>query len=144
MHRTLCAAVLTLVSAAGCAGDGGRRDDGATADSVRTVALEVYQAQYCGTCHALAAAGTAGTFGPGHDSMRVVAGRRLADPAYTGRATTAASYILESLTDPGVYRVPGFERTRFLMPAYAHLDPSQLDALVQLLMEQPTSERRRP
>jgi hypothetical protein len=38
---------------------------------------------------------------------------------------------------PGVYRVAGFERTRFPMPAYSHLGADQLDALVHLLMQQP-------
>lgn len=104
------------------------------------VGLAVYREQYCGTCHAFAFAGTAGMFGPSHDRMRAVAEERLRDPAYAGAATTVEAYLRESLTDPGIYRVPGYERTRFLMPAYTQLSDAQLDALVRLLLDAPSTE----
>lgn len=102
--------------------------------------IRVYRANYCGTCHRSTLAGTAGIFGPGHDSMAVYAARRLDDPGYTGRATTPAEYVRESIVDPVAWRVPGYERTRFLMPAYTQLTHSEVDALVRMLLWQPSAE----
>jgi mono/diheme cytochrome c family protein len=107
--------------------------------SDRTVeeGIRIYRAQYCGTCHALAAANTRGAFGPAHDQMGTVAAQRIRDPGYTGEATTAAGYILESLVDPRIYLVEEYRMTAHHMPAYTHLSEDQLDALVQLLLHQP-------
>ncbi len=102
--------------------------------------IGVYRTNYCGTCHRNTLAGTAGIFGPSHDSLRVNAARRLHDPAYTGHATTPEAYVRESIRDPGAYRVPGFEHTRFLMPAYTQLTDSEVDALVRMLLWQPTAQ----
>jgi len=107
-------------------------------------ALRLYREQFCGTCHAFTPAGSAGIFGPPHDSMRVVAERRIREPDYRGTATTAQAYLRESLTDPAAYRVPGYERTRFLMPAYTQLDDAQLDALVSLLLDLPPADGGTP
>lgn len=105
-------------------------------DPELALGLEVYRSQYCGTCHALERAGTAGIFGPTHDGFPALAADRIDDPGYPGSATTPEEYALESIVDPAVYRTPGFERTRFAMPSYAHLDPAQLDALVHLLLHE--------
>ena len=102
--------------------------------------IRVYRANYCGTCHRNTLAGTAGIFGPSHDSLRTHAARWIRDPAYTGQAKTPEAYVRESIRDPGVWRVPGFERTRFLMPAYTQLTDSDVDALVRMLLWRPSAE----
>lgn len=96
--------------------------------------LRVYHEQYCGTCHSLPAAETGGMFGPPHDSIALVAERRVGAPGYHGTATTAEEYLRESVTDPGAFRVPGYEMTRFMMPAYTTLSEQELDALVYLML----------
>jgi mono/diheme cytochrome c family protein len=106
--------------------------------------IRLYHAQYCGTCHTNTLAGTAGTFGPTHDGLRDTAAKRIHDQGYTGTATTAEAYVRESIRKPGAYRVPGFEHTRFLMPAYTQLTDAEVDALVRMLLWQPPSEEQRP
>jgi nitric oxide reductase subunit C len=98
--------------------------------------LEVYKQQYCGLCHQLDAAATAGQFGPSHNGLGLTAEQRIQDPHYTGTATTAAEYIHESIITPKAYLVPGYEHTAHHMPAYGHLSESDVDALVQLLLQQ--------
>jgi hypothetical protein len=98
--------------------------------------LDVYRQQYCGICHQLSAAETAGKFGPAHDAMGAIAEQRLEAPGYNGAATTPGEYILESLINPKAYLVPGYELTSHHMPAYAHLEQSDLEALVQMLLHQ--------
>ena len=110
-------------------------NDGAATDPALAEGLRLYREQYCGTCHAFAAAGTAGIFGPPHDDMRTIAEQRIRDAKYKGKATTAEEYLRESVLQPGAYRVPGYERTRFLMPAYTNLSETQVDALIRLLLD---------
>lgn len=112
-----------------------------TADATRSaelyaLGLEVYREQFCGTCHALDAAGTGGIFGPSHDEMGTVAQERILDPAYTGSATMAAEYIVESIVKPKAYIVPGFAATSHHMPPYEHLDEKEILALVEFLLQQ--------
>lgn len=95
----------------------------------------LYLDYHCGSCHALRAAGSAGFFGPGQDALGIVAQARIADPGYTGSATTAAEYIRESIVDPGAYIVPGYAFTRHHMPTY-DMSAEELDALVFFLVEQ--------
>lgn len=96
-------------------------------------AEELYVAQGCSGCHALSAVGANGAVGPTHDGMGTIATERLADPAYTGEATTAEEYIRESIVNPGVYLVPGYQN---IMPAFDKLSEEQLNALVELLAAQ--------
>lgn len=98
--------------------------------------LEVYRQQYCGVCHVLDTAGTAGAFGPTHNGMGATAEERVNDAAYSGMAATPEEYILESLVNPSIYIAPGYERTRFTMPAYTHLSEADLNALVQMLLQE--------
>jgi mono/diheme cytochrome c family protein len=98
--------------------------------------LEVYKEQYCGICHQFSVADTGGLFGPTHDGIGTIADQRVQAPDYTGSATTGAEYIRESLLDPKAYLVPGFETTSHHMPAYTHLDESDINALVQMLLQQ--------
>jgi len=98
--------------------------------------LAVYNAQYCGTCHTLKAAGSSGAFGPTHDGMGTVAAARVGDPGYHGEATDAAAYILESITDPDAYLPADYAGSRYRMPAFTELSEADLDALVQFLLSQ--------
>jgi mono/diheme cytochrome c family protein len=98
--------------------------------------LEVYREQFCGTCHTLDAAGTGGIFGPPHGEMGALARERVLDSDYTGSATNAAEYIIESILEPKAYIVPDFAATSHHMPAYTHLDEEQILALVELLLRQ--------
>lgn len=111
-----------------------------TADATRSaelydLGLEVYREQFCGTCHTLEAAGTAGIFGPAHDEMGAVARERIFDPNYTGSATTAAEYIVESILKPKAHIVSGFATTSHHMPPYEHLEEEEILALVELLLK---------
>lgn len=98
--------------------------------------LQVYQQWYCGVCHQLDAAGTGGQFGPTHDHMGMTAGRRIHVTEYTGTAKTAAEYIRESIVNPGVFLVPGYENSPYHMPAFTNLNEADLDALVEMLLQQ--------
>ena len=98
--------------------------------------MAIYRQQYCGICHQLTATGSGGTFGPSHNGMGTLAAQRIADATYHGTATTAAEYLHESLVDPLVYIVPGYELTSHRMPIYTFLPESDLAALVEFLLQQ--------
>lgn len=136
----------TLGGQAGNAATGAGDDGTGAARTMPAVPAEIaegirlYHANYCGTCHQNSLASTTGTFGPTHDGLRATAEKRIHDPGYTGKATTAEAYVRESIREPGAYRAPGFEHTRFLMPAYIQLTDSEVDALVRMLLWQPPTE----
>lgn len=98
--------------------------------------IAVYRQNYCGVCHKLMAANTAGVFGPGHDDMGSLAKDRIHAADYKGTATTAAEYIYESIVDPTAYIVEGYAVTHHPMPPFAHLSKGDLHALVQVLLAQ--------
>lgn len=108
------------------------------ADTSATVeaGLHLYRQYYCGICHQLTAAGTKGTFGPSHDGIGQLAMQRLHAPTYRGTATTVGAYLHESLVDPQVYIVPGYELTPHRMPSFGFLPPDELATLVQWLSQQ--------
>jgi len=68
--------------------------------------------------------------------MRTIAEQRFQAPGYAGSATTPAEYIRESIVSPNTYLVPGYEVTNHHMPAYTHLEEGDIDALVQMLLNQ--------
>jgi hypothetical protein len=68
--------------------------------------------------------------------MGAIADERIQAPGYAGSATTAEDYIRESLLDPKAYLVPGYEVTSHHMPAYVHLEEGDINALVQMLLQQ--------
>jgi cytochrome c551/c552 len=98
--------------------------------------IVVYQNNYCGVCHALPTAETNGMLGPAHDNMGALAEERIAQPDYTGTATTAAEYLRESLLDPAAYLVPGYAGSQHVMPAFTHLPPEDIEAMVYMLLQQ--------
>jgi len=104
--------------------------------------IEVYQEQHCGICHTLTRAGTSGVFGPSHDGVATRAESRIHDPNYRGHATSASEYIRESVREPGAYRVPGYEHTRFTMPIYSELSSEDLEALVFMLSREREQDGR--
>jgi nitrite reductase (NO-forming) len=58
----------------------------------------------CGACHAIPGIpGAVGVIGPDLSSISTVAETHIADSAYTGKAKTAAEYVLESITDPEAF-----------------------------------------
>lgn len=96
----------------------------------------VYLKNYCGVCHALAAAGTAGVFGPSHEGVGALAASRIADPTYKGGAISAEEYLRESIVAPTVYIAPGGSTSRMAMPPFVQLSADELDALVYFLLQQ--------
>ena len=76
--------------------------------------------QQCGTCHALADAGTTAQVGP--DLDKVLAGKN-------------ADFIRKSIVDPNAEIAPGFQPN--VMPATfgESLSQQQLDSLVEYLLE---------
>ena len=97
---------------------------------------QLYQSLACNSCHGLEAVGSVRTYAPSHNHMAVMAEQRIHTTGYTGKATTAADYIRESIVDPKAYIVPGYEHIRFSMPSFAHLSERDVDALVQFLLQQ--------
>ncbi len=96
----------------------------------------VFLQQHCGICHRLDTADTKGAFGPTHNGMGTTADSRIGDPKYTGAATTAEGYMRESIVDPVIYIVPGYELNRYPMPAYTTLTEEDLHSLVQMLLQE--------
>lgn len=97
---------------------------------------QLYVSLACDRCHGLESVGSQRNYAPTHNHMRATAGQRILASDYTGKATTAAGYIRESIMDPIAYVVPGYEHLRFKMPSFGHLDKRDVDALVQFLMQQ--------
>ena len=63
---------------------------------------QVYREKNCGSCHQIRADGS--TIGPSLTHIGSTAGTR--EPG-----TSAASYLVESIRDPGAYIVPGYPDT---------------------------------
>jgi hypothetical protein len=99
-------------------------------------AVQAYTALGCGGCHTLAAAKAAGVFGPTHEQVAATALQRLADPAYAGAATDAASFLRESILDPEAYVPESYKRVKYRMPPYGYISPAEADLLVLLLLQQ--------
>jgi cytochrome c oxidase subunit 2 len=85
----------------------------------------VFDSEGCGSCHTLKAAGASGKIGPDLDKLPAEAqqaGKPLED------------FVRESIVDPNAYAAPGYSKN--VMPqTYAQLPKSQLDALVQYLIQ---------
>jgi cytochrome c oxidase subunit II len=84
----------------------------------------VFKENGCSSCHTLAAAGATGKVGPDLDKL----------PAYASQAgTPLEAFVHESIVDPNAYIQPGFPKN--VMPPFDNLPASQLDALVQYLIQ---------
>ena len=86
----------------------------------------VFEEQGCGSCHALADAGSTGELGPSLDRLQ-----EQADDA--GRPLE--EFVRESIVNPDAYVEPGFSAD--VMPeTFDDLPEQQLDALVEYLVQQ--------
>ena len=85
---------------------------------------QIYRQKNCASCHAIA--GSGGAIGPPLTHVGSVAETR--QPG-----TTAADYLLRSVTDPGAYIVPGFPDSMSRGLARG-LSDADLEALVQYLL----------
>jgi cytochrome c oxidase subunit 2 len=85
----------------------------------------VFDSEGCGSCHTLKAAGASGKIGPDLDKL----------PAEAQQAgKPVEQFVRESIVDPNAYVAPGYSKN--VMPqTYAQLPKSQLDALVQYLIQ---------
>lgn len=94
----------------------------------------------CTSCHTIAGKGT--QVCPSLNEIGRMAAQRIADPAYTGSATTAADYIRESILEPGKYCVPNDPGKVYcnngvsVMPAGLAAQVTDMDALVAWLATQ--------
>ncbi|MDQ7029007.1 MAG: c-type cytochrome [Ardenticatenia bacterium] len=103
---------------------------------VDAVAVDLFTQLGCLGCHSLATVpGAVGTVGPPLDGLGERAASVIADPAYTGNATTPEEYIRESIVDPSAFVVAGYPD---VMPKGFgdQLSEEQLNALVQFLLKQ--------
>lgn len=95
--------------------------------------VQVYHEMGCGVCHELDIAGSAGDVGPSLDDMAAVAVERIESADYAGEATTAEEYIREGIVEPDAHIVEGFPN---VMPAYATIPEEDVEAMVELLLQQ--------
>lgn len=98
--------------------------------------VDLYLANYCGTCHQLNVAETIGNFGPSHNAAAAHAADYIALESYQGTATTVEGYIRESIVEPRAFFTPGYTATSHAMPAYTHLSDADIDAMVYMLAQQ--------
>ncbi|NNE36004.1 MAG: c-type cytochrome [Rhodothermales bacterium] len=130
-RATLVLAMLMFfVGNSALAQDGGTKSETDAGPS----GLELYRQMYCGLCHKMDRAGTAGIFGPTHNGLGEIVQQRLKSPNYSGGASSAEDYIRESILEPEKYIVPGYETTVHRMPAYTHLTDREIDAIVRFLI----------
>jgi cytochrome c2 len=106
----------TTTTPAGGGGGGGGADVAAGKDA--------YNANGCGACHTLAAAGSSGKVGPDLDKLR----------SYASTANKPLEdFIHESIVDPNAYVEKGFSQG--VMPDFSQLPPKTVDALVAFLAQ---------
>jgi len=63
----------------------------------------------CSACHELAAVGPAWAASGDLQGIATRAGERIKEADYTGSATTAQQYLIESIVQPNAFVVPGFD-----------------------------------
>jgi mono/diheme cytochrome c family protein len=87
---------------------------------------QIFVAAGCGSCHALAKAGTNGSIGPSLEELASAADQR--EPG-----TSAEEYVQQSILDPEAVTVEGFQSG--VMPSYeGRLEERQVQALVDYLL----------
>lgn len=92
----------------------------------------------CSTCHTVQGLAD-GQIGPDLTHIGTVAGDRVKDPGYKGKAKDAAGYIRESIVDPNAYippKCPAGDCFKDIMPKDfgQKLTPQQLEDLVAYLL----------
>jgi len=92
-------------------------------------ARELFTRYGCNACHALTDAGAIGQVGPNLDGIGARAGTRVA-------GLSAEDYIRQSILDPGAFVVPDFPDGVMPRDFGARIPQSELDALVDYLLEQ--------
>ena len=119
--------VMALLAAAALCGCGGDDDEGDTRRASRAPAaaastpdpgLRVWAAQGCGSCHAFAAAGSSGTFGP--------------DLGQTLRGAPA-KLIRTAIVDPAAAAAPGYGTGTMPEDYGRRMSRAELDRLVAFI-----------
>jgi mono/diheme cytochrome c family protein len=91
---------------------------------------DIFVAGGCGSCHALASAGTNGNVGPKLDDLKTAAAK-----FGKQQKLTPDKYVEQSILKPEAFTVPGFPKG--VMPSYdGRLKPNQVQALVKFLLGQ--------
>jgi mono/diheme cytochrome c family protein len=95
-----------------------------------TSGKQIFVAAGCGSCHALAAAGTNGNVGPKLDDLKTAAAK-----FGKQQKLTPEKYVEQSILKPAAFTVPGFPNG--VMPSFeGRLKPNQVQALVKFLLGQ--------
>jgi cytochrome c2 len=93
-----------------------------------TSGKDIFVAGGCGSCHALASAGTNGNVGPKLDDLKTAAAK-----FGKQQKLTPEKYVEQSILQPAAFTVPGFPKG--VMPSYqGRLKPNQVQALVKFLL----------
>ncbi len=100
---------------------------------------DVFTSATCSACHTIQGL-SEGQVGPDLTHIGTVAGERIADTAYKGKAKDAAAYIRESVIDPNAYIAPSCPTGacyRDIMPKdlAQKLTPQQLEDVTAFLLE---------
>ncbi|MDX1523650.1 MAG: cytochrome c [Anaerolineae bacterium] len=127
--------IISLIMA-GCGNNQPQRVSASESETSSTNNVEIEKLlteNGCVACHALEAGAASPTTGPNMAGLATTSLERIQNPNYTGAATTAEEYIRESILDPKVYIVDGFDP---LMPATydVSIEPENLDQIVAYLM----------
>jgi cytochrome c oxidase subunit 2 len=97
----------------------------ALASGGANAAKAVFTSNGCASCHTFAPAGATGKTGPDLDKLPTEA---------KGAGKPLEDFVRESIVDPNAYVAPGYPKN--VMPStFAQLPKSQLDALVQYLVQ---------
>jgi cytochrome c oxidase subunit 2 len=90
---------------------------------------QVFLSNGCGSCHALADAGTSGAVGPKFDDLAAQAAK-----FGKSRGQTPAQYVKQSIESPEAFTVPGFPKGVMPKDFKNQLSGAQIDALVSYLL----------
>jgi nitrite reductase (NO-forming) / hydroxylamine reductase len=107
------------------------------------LALASFQKGGCGACHTIPGVpGAVGTIGPDLSEIGALAGTRIESGEYTGPATTANEYLLESIQSPDAFISPACPSgpcMQGIMPASLAqaLSTEELEAVVRYLADPP-------
>ncbi len=105
-------------------------------EEIAEYGIQLYKDSGCVACHQLDVADAAGAVGPTHNGLASIAEQRVTGSGYTGSATTAEEYLIESIRNSNEYIVDGFAAN--LMPNYPadQISDEDLQILVLMLLQQ--------